>query len=171
MRTTQFGWQACGKCGGLFFTGRTPVPGCKAGGQHKTAGNTNRGVPYVANTQGVSFSNAEEPYWRFCANCHGLFCARGDADMVDQGVCNHAPSRNAGHVVEPKSAIYLLEPIDGSPVTDREKAIAYYECSKCGGLYHDFQTTVCNASGSHTRQTYDLSGRTNGERYYLLKAQ
>jgi hypothetical protein len=100
-----------------------------------------------------------------------LFCVRGDAEIVDQGVCNHAQTGKAGHVVEPKSAIYLLEPIAGSPVTAGDKAIAYYECSKCGSLYHDWKATVCNAGGSHTRQTYDLSGRTNGERYYLLKAQ
>ena len=170
MRTTQFGWQACSKCGGLFFTGRTPVPHCKASGQHATSRNINRGILNVP-TLADNIQNREENNWRFCANCHGLFCARGDANHVDQGVCNHAQTGKTGHVVEPNSAIYLLEPIAGSPVTAGDKAIAYYECSKCGGLYHDWKTTVCNAGGSHTRQTYDLSGRTNGERYYLLKAQ
>ncbi len=170
MRTTQFGWQACGTCGGLFFTARKPVPQCKAGEKHATSGNTNRGIFNVP-TLTDTIQDREESNWRFCANCHGLFCARGDSDMVDQGVCNHAQTGKTGHVVEPNSAIYILEPIEGSPVTASDKATAYYECSKCGGLYHNWNKTYCNAGGSHTRQTYDLSGKTSGERYYLLKAK
>jgi|WetSurMetagenome_2_1015567.scaffolds.fasta_scaffold72199_1 hypothetical protein len=171
MRAIQFGWQVCSKCGGLFFTGRTPVPGCNAGGQHTTTGNTIRWVPYVANTPDASFSDAEEPNWRYCKNCHGLFCVKGDADTVDHGICNHAKPGTKAHVIEPKSAVYILEPKAGSPVTAGDKATAYYECSKCGDLYHNWNGTSCNAGGTHTRQTYDLSGRTSGERYYLLQAQ
>lgn len=170
MKSIQFGWHACSKCGGLFFTDRTPVPNCKAGGQHATSGNTNRGVPHVPNTWTGNFLDGEESNWRFCANCHGLFNIKGDADIVDHGVCNHAQIGTA-HVIEPKSDIYVLLSIGGSPVTAADKASAYFECSKCGGLYHNWNKTYCNAGGAHTRQTYDLSGRTSGERYYLLTAK
>ena len=169
MRTTQFGWQVCSKCGGLFFTGRRPVPGCKAGGQHATSGNTNRGILNVP-TLTENLPDREEGNWRFCTNCHGLFRIKGDADMVDHGICNHAKNGTA-HVAEPDSAIYILQVTAGSPVTAADKATAYYECSKCGGLYHNWNKTYCNAGGAHTRQTYDLSGRTSGERYYLLAAK
>ena len=87
MKTIQFGWQACSKCGGLFYTDRTPVPTCEAGGQHETSGNTNRGVMNVPATWTDNFPDSEEPNWRFCANCHGLFRILGDADAVDHGVC------------------------------------------------------------------------------------
>ena len=34
-KQTQFGWQVCSRCGGLFFTGRGHTPTCKAGdGKH-----------------------------------------------------------------------------------------------------------------------------------------
>lgn len=169
MRTTQFGWQVCSKCGGLFFTGRTPVPGCKAGGQHATLGNTNRGILNVPALAG-NLPDWEEGNWRFCTNCHGLFRVMGDADIADHGVCNHAKGGTA-HVIEPNSAAYILQVTAGSPVTDADRSAAYFECSKCGGLYHNWNKTYCNAGGAHTRQTYDLSGRTSGERYYLLPAK
>ena len=168
-RTIQFGWQACSKCGGLFYTDRKPVPICKKDGVvHATVGNTNRGVINVP-TLTDNLPDWEEGNWRFCANCHGLFSIKGDAGEVDHGICNHAKTGKA-HIIDPNSATYILQAFGGSPDAGK-KAIAYYECSKCGSLYHDWKTTVCNAGGPHTRQSYDLSGHTSGERYYLLEAK
>jgi formylmethanofuran dehydrogenase subunit E len=47
--------------------------------------------------------------------------------------CNHAHAGTTAHVLEPDSAIYVLEPIVGSPITAANKATAYFECAKCGG--------------------------------------
>jgi hypothetical protein len=171
MKAIQFGWRACSSCGGLFFTERRPVPACKKGGQHVTEGNINRGVPYVVGPLEGALTDGDEPFFRFCANCHGLFCLSGDGDVVGLGICNHAKAGTTAHVIEHDSAIYVLEPIAGSPITAPDKAAAYFECANCGGLYHNWFKTYCNAGGAHTRQTIDLSGASSGERYYLLIAK
>jgi len=51
------------------------------------------------------------------ANCHELFCISDDGAEVGLGVCNHARAGTTAHVLEPDSAIYVLEPIAGSPIT------------------------------------------------------
>jgi hypothetical protein len=166
MKAIQFGWQACSKCGGLFYTDRTPVPTCQAGGQHATSGNTNRGVMNVPATWTDNFPDSEEPNWRFCANCHGLFRILGDADAVDHGVCIHAKMGSIAHVIAPGSSLYVLESIGGSPGA-ADRASAYYECSNCGSLFHDWPNgTLCNAGGQHVKAPDQRGGK-----YFLLKAK
>lgn len=164
MYNIQYGWQACSKCGDLIYTDRTPVPTCKAGGQHATSGNTNRGVLNVPNTWTDNFPDWEEPNWRFCANCHGLFRIYGDAGHVDHGVCNHAKVGTA-HVIAPGSSFYILETKVGEP-TATEAAVAYYECFKCGSLFHDWKVTTCNAGGQHEKLIFAAAGK-----YFLLNAK
>lgn len=163
MKQIQYGWQACSKCGGLFFTDRKPVPTCKKGGQHATAGNTNRGVLYLVSAPGIGVGEplTEEGNWFFCANCHGLFHMTGDADVTDHGRCNHAQTGTV-HVRAPESSEYIVAFKEG-PLTPAEKPTAYFECTKCRGLYHPWSSgTACNAGGEHT---------SFGEKYYMLSAK
>jgi hypothetical protein len=164
-KQTQFGWQVCSNCGGLFFTGRGHPPTCKAGGNHVTAGNTNRGVQHVPNTYQDNFPDWEEGNWRFCGNCYGLFRIYGDADAVDHGVCNHAKTGSA-HVAEANSSFYVLSAIGGPPASAADALAAYYECSKCGGLFHDWKATACNAGGQHEKALHASSVK-----HFLLKAK
>jgi hypothetical protein len=165
-KQTQFGWQVCGACGGLFFTGRGHTPTCKAGDgrhAHVTAGNTNRGVMNVPNTYTDNLPDQEEGNWRFCGNCYGLFRV---FDNSDYGWCNHAKTGKA-HVAEANSSFYVLSGIGGVPTTPADIATAYYECSKCGGLFHDWPNgTACNAGGQHEKAADQRGGK-----YFLLMAK
>ena len=164
----QYDWQVCSRCGGLFFTGRgeTRIPSCKAGDgkqPHVTAGNTNRGVQYVPNTNKDNFPDGEEGNWRFCGNCYGLFRVYDNPSSFDHGICNHAKTGSA-HVAEAGSSFYVLS-VSGSPQAG-EMAGAYYECSKCGGLFHDWNVTACNASGQHEKAKH-----AGAVKHFLLKAR
>ncbi len=140
------------------------MPTCKKGGQHATAGNTNRGVVWLLEKPGVGAGEevTEEMFWHFCGNCHGLFHVKGDADVVDYGKCNHAKT-GTDHVVASGSAMYIMEVKEGFPAGIREKRTAYFECEKCAGLYHPWRNgTACNAGGEHTPFGY---------KHYTLKAK
>lgn len=168
MKQTQYGWQVCSRCGGLFYTGRGHTPTCKAGDgkqPHTTAGNTNRGVAYVPNTNTDNFPTADESNWRFCGNCYGLFRVYDNPTSFDHGICNHAKTGSA-HVAEANSSFYVLSSIGGSPASAADMAGAYYECSKCGGLFHDWKATACNAGGQHEKAL-----RAASVKYFLLKAK
>jgi hypothetical protein len=163
----QYDWQVCSRCGGLFYTGRGHTPTCKAGDgkhPHTTEGNTNRGVQHVPNTNTDNFPDWEESNWRFCENCYGLFRVYDYATSFDHGMCNHAKTGSA-HVAETNSAFYVLEAKVGEP-SAAEAAGTYYECSKCGGLFHDWTVTACNAGGQHEKFIYAASVK-----YFLLKAK
>jgi hypothetical protein len=162
MKQLQYGWQACSKCGGLFYTDRKPVPTCKKGGQHATAGNTNRGVVWLLEKPGVGAGEevTEEMFWHFCRNCHGLFHVRGDAEASDYGKCNHAPQPGTDHMIE--GDMYIVQFIEGYPV-GADRRTAYFKCSKCAAMYHPWSSgTACNAGGEHT---------PFGEKYYFLSAK
>lgn len=168
VKPTQFDWQVCSRCGGLFYTGRGHTPTCKAGDgkhPHTTEGNTNRGVRYVPNTTTDNFPAGEEANWRFCVNCYGLFRVYDYATSSDHGVCNHAKTGSA-HVAEANSDFYVLEAKIRQEPTAAESTVAYYECSKCGGLFHDWAVTACNAGGQHEKFLYAASGK-----YFLLNAK
>ena len=135
----------------------------QTGGEHATAGNTDRGVLYSYSKPGIGAGEpvTEERFWRYCANCHGLFHVKGDAEAVEYGRCNHAKTGTA-HVVEAESSEYILARIEGSPA-EAEKAAAYFECRKCAGLYHPWLSgTACNAGGQH---------KPFGDKYYTLSAE
>ena len=166
-KQTQYEWQVCSTCGGLFFTGRGHTPTCKAGDgkhAHVTAGNTDRGVPYVPNTNTDEFGDAQESNWRFCGNCYGLFRVYDNQTSFDHGMCNH-PKTGSAHVAEANSAHYVLE-VSGGALSAADAAGAYFECSKCGGLFHDWATTVCNAGGQHEKTKH-----AGGVKHFLLKAK
>ena len=163
-KQTQYDWQVCSKCGGLFFTGRGHTPACKAGGNHETAGNTNRGVEHVPSTNTGEFGGGYESNWRFCGNCYGLFRVYDNPTSFDHGMCNH-PKTGSAHVAEANSDHYVLEVSDAA-VSAADAGGAYYECSKCGGLFHDWATTACNAGGQHEKTLH-----AGAVKHFLLRAK
>jgi hypothetical protein len=86
-RDGQPNWRFCGKCGGLFFDGDPAFKGiCPKDGAIHSAIGWNFHLPFV--TGGYTpTGKPEQPDWRFCGKCAGLFWNGGP----QKGICMGAP--------------------------------------------------------------------------------
>src|SRR6266498_3168160 len=119
--TSQKNWRFCEKCAGLFYWNGDPQAQnfCpKDRGQHVA-----RGFDFVL-PHDIAAGTQDQPQWRFCLKCHGLFWAGDTGGICPRDGLPHDDGNVGYHFV-----------LRHDVVDDLEHQKDWRFCLKCAGLF------------------------------------
>jgi hypothetical protein len=137
--THQSGWQTCGKCKLLFFTGHQADSECPAGGKHEGAG-------IVFQLPHSNPGDGREGEWRTCGKCKSLFW---DGDGENKGLCAEpGPGRHVAAGLD----FHLPHDMPGPGQAD------WIFCANCFCLIYQPQNTdaACPVGGRHNPMGFNF---------------
>jgi hypothetical protein len=148
----QPGWRWCRKCQGLWFAGNGAGGACPAGGFHVVNGSYGYQLSY--GSAGPVSSGRDQPGWRWCCRCRGLWFAEKGAG----GAC----PAGGFHVVN-GSYQYQLSYGNSAMVSSGSDQPGWRWCYRCRGLWLAANGAggACPAGGSHV---------VNGSYNYFLSS-
>ncbi|WP_317795240.1 CAP domain-containing protein [Actinoplanes sichuanensis] len=147
-------WRFCGKCNGMFFSGRDGTyyrqnQRCPGSGLHEPMG-YNFVLPHD-----VPASATAQPDWRFCGKCNGMFFSGRDGTYYRQN--QRCP---ASGLHEPMGYNFVL-PHDVPASATAQPDWRF--CGKCNGMFFSGrdgtyyrQNQRCPASGLHEPMGYNF---------------
>ncbi|MBO3739348.1 CAP domain-containing protein [Actinoplanes flavus] len=147
-------WRFCGKCNGMFFSGRDGSyyrenQRCPASGLHEPMG-FNFVLPHD-----VPGSATAQPDWRFCGKCNGMFFSGRDGSYYREN--QRCP---ASGLHEPMGFNFVLpHDVPGSATAQPD----WRFCGKCNGMFFSGrdgsyyrENQRCPASGLHEPMGYNF---------------
>lgn len=96
----QDNWRWCRKCSGLFFAGNPSAGACPAEGAHDASGSAN----YCLRVNAPSSVPGQQPNWRWCKKCQGLFFAGNPSAGVCKAEGTHDSSISWDYILQYKLA-------------------------------------------------------------------
>ncbi len=134
-------WRWCNKCQGLYYGFGVATSHCPSGGTHAPAEQTGS-FDYQLPHGAIAGAN-EQPDWRWCSKCQGLYYGPGVA-------ASHCPTSGT-HASAAESGSWNYHLPHDAPVNSPEQP-DWRWCNKCQGLYYGpgVAASHCPTGGTHT---------------------